>query len=161
MIIILLLLPLSACYMVGGTVGVGTNSGVGVAVSAYGDFIYSGPSEAYKTNQKGLDQFLAKNFPEARKTFESTLKKYPKNPDATYYLGLTLIYLDEREAGYNMLRQYSDPFNGPTVQNVKWWASYCQKRPELTAEKVHKVMNKARGEGFQRNQEFEWDRIRS
>ncbi|QJB54970.1 hypothetical protein [Pseudodesulfovibrio sp. zrk46] len=158
--LLFLIFAIAGCHFVGGTIGVGNRSGVGVAFSAYGDFLYSGNGEAYSNNKKGLNQFLTRDFPAARKTFEATLAKYPTNPDATYYLGLTLIQLEERDAGYDMLQRYSDPFNAPTVQNVKWWASYCKKKPDLTPDKIHKVMNKARSEGFQRNLEYEWDRRR-
>jgi len=160
LLLFILLLPISACNFVGGTIGVGTNSGVGIAFSAYGDFLYSGNGEAYANNKKGLNEFLAKDFTAARKTFENTLKKYSDNPDATYYLGLTQIYLGDREKGYVLLRSYRDSFNAPIVQNVRWWANYCQKKPELSPEKIHKVMNKARSEGFQRKQEYDWDRRR-
>jgi len=141
----------------GVTVGAATGSGMGVAFSSYGDFLYSGNGKAYSNNKKGLREFLDKNYIEAQKTFEKTLSDYPANPDAMYYLGLTLIFLDDRDAGYSLLIHYRDPFKTRVTQEVKWWANYCQKKPELTAEKIYHVMNKARGEGYKRDQEEYWE----
>ena len=135
--------------MIGATVGVGTGSGHGIAMSAYGDFLYSGNGEAYGNNKRGLKMFLAKDFTAAREIFKGTLDKYPTNPDAIYYLGLTLIYQGERDTGYSLLLSYRDTYKNRIAQEVRWWAAYCQKKPELTAEKIHQVMNKARGEGYQ------------
>ncbi|MDC0336488.1 hypothetical protein OAN24_06320, partial [Pseudodesulfovibrio sp.] len=146
----------------GGSVGAGvhTGSGQGVFLSSNYDFLYSGNGEAYSNNKRGLESLLAKDYFAAKEIFKGTLEKYPTNPDATYYLGLTLIYQNERDAGYSLLLQYRDPFKIRITQEVKWWAAYCQKKPELTAEKVHQVMNKARSEGYQRDQEEEWERRR-
>lgn len=140
---------------VGGGVAVG--SGMAVAVNSYGDFLYSGNGEAYANNKVGLKALLDGNYVEARNVFEATLNKYPSNPDAVYYLGLTLIYLNERDAGYALLLQYSDPSKNRIAQEVKWWAAYCQKKPELTPKKIHEVMNRARGEGYQRQREEDWE----
>lgn len=144
----------------GSGVSISTGSGMAVAVNVRGDFLYSGNGEAYATNKKGLREFLDKQYVEARKTFEGNLAKYPDNPDATYYLGLTLIYLNEREAGYARLLQYRDSYKNRIAQEVKWWAAYCQKKPELTPEKIHQVMNKARAEGYEKDREERWEERR-
>ena len=159
---ICLVLLCAGCNMVGASVGAGSTSGMGVSFSSYGDFLYSGPGKAYANNKKGLLQFLDKDYPAARKTFEATLESYPGNPDAIYYLGLTKIFLDEREAGYTLLRSYHDPYNLRITQEVVWWANYCAKKPELTPDKIYKTLNKARGEGYRRQIEDErfrrgWD----
>ena len=116
------------------------------------------PEKAYANNKKGLLQFLDKDYPAARQTFEATLESYPGNPDAVYYLGLTKIFLGEREAGYKLLRSYRDPNNFRISQEVVWWANYCAKKPELTPEKIREVLNKARGEGYR--QQIEDERFR-
>lgn len=149
---------LASCNTVGTTVGVGTGTGAGISFSTYGDFLYSGNSEAYGNNRRGLREFLNKDYFAAREIFKGTLDKYPTNPDAIYYLGLTLIYLEEREAGYGVLRQYRDPYKTRVQQEVLWWANYCEKKPELTAEKVHRTMNKARSEGYKRDRDEYWER---
>lgn len=168
-------ITLAGCNMVGVSVGTGsggvsvgtgtagsrvrvsTGSGFAVAVNSHGDFLYSGNGEAYATNKKGLKELLAKEYKTAQVTFEENLVKYPANPDATYYLGLTLIYLNERDAGFARLLQYRDTYKIRITQEVKWWAEYCRKKPELTPEDIHRVMNKARGEGYQKDQEEYWE----
>ena len=155
---LLLVLACAGCNLVGASVGAGSTSGMGVSFSSYGDFLYSGPGKAYANNKKGLLQFLDKDYPAARQTFEATLESYPGNPDAVYYLGLTKIFLGEREAGYGLLRSYRDPNNFRISQEVVWWANYCAKKPELTPEKIREVLNKARGEGYR--QQIEDERFR-
>lgn len=141
----------------GGTgVRVSTGAGIAVGVNSSGDFLYSGNGEAYATNKRGLREMLDKQYETARSTFEANLEKYPGNPDATYYLGLTLIYLGEREAGFARLLQYRDTFKIRITQEVKWWAEYCRKKPELTPEDIHRVLNKARNEGYIKDQEEYW-----
>lgn len=144
----------------GGSVGVGvsTGSGTAISMSSNHDFLYSGSSQIYANNKKGLKLLLDKDYTAAKEVFKATLEKAPTDPDATYYLGLTLIYLDDRDAGYSLLSQYRDPFKNRVTQEIKWWANYCQKKPELTPEKIHQVMNKARSEGFQRQREEDWER---
>lgn len=153
-----LLLALPGCNMVGGSVGVGTGSGMGISFSSYGDFLYSGNGETYANNRRGLKELLNKDYFAAREIFKASLEMSPGNPDATYYLGLTFIYLDERAAGYSLLSQYRDPFKIRIAQEVHWWANYCSKKPDLTPEKIHRVMNNARTDGYQRDREEEWDR---
>lgn len=157
-LMISLLALLGACRAASTTVGVGSQSGMGVAFSSYGDFLYSGPSGAYQANRRGLLEFLNKDYFAAREIFKATLEQYPGNPDTVYYLGLTLIYMDEREAGFSLLSQYRDPNKFRTTQEVRWWADYCSKKPELTAQKIYETMNKARGEGFQRDNQEYWER---
>jgi len=141
----------------GTTVGIGTGTGFAVSYSSYGDFLYSGNNEAYANNKKGLKAFLAKDYPAAANIFQTTLAAYPDNPDATYYLGLTNIFLNEREKGYALLSNYRDSLNNRIASEVRWWAGYCRKKPELTAEKVYRTMNKARSEGYQRQQQEDWE----
>lgn len=143
----------------GSGVGIYTGSGMAMAVNSHNDFLYSGNSEAYRTNKEGLKALLDKEYEKARSTFEANLKKYPGNPDAMFYLGLTLIYLDDREAGYAQLLNYRDPYKVRISQDVRWWAAYCQKKPELTPDKIHQVMNKARVEGYNRDQEEDRERL--
>lgn len=159
-VLIVLALGMAGCRVAGGSVGVGTGSGVSVSFSNNGDFLYSGNGEAYSNNRRGLRELLNKDYFAAREIFKGTLEKYPTNPDATYYLGLALIYEGERDAGYGLLLQYRDPYRTPIQQEVRWWAAYCRKKPELTPEKIHQVMNKARTEGYQRDREQRWERRR-
>ncbi|WFS63620.1 hypothetical protein LF599_05500 [Pseudodesulfovibrio thermohalotolerans] len=143
---------------VGVGVGAGTTSvgvgagGFGVSLNSYGDFLNNGPNEAYLNNKAGIKQLNDGNFDAARKIFTDTLEKYPDLPDSTYYLGLTLIYQGEREAGFGLLKTYREPLYYRATSAVQRMAAYLEKKPELTAEKIHKTMNKERREGF------DWDR---
>lgn len=158
--LVLLAAVLSGCNAASTTVGVGTSGGMGVSFSAYGDFLYSGPSGAYSANRRGLLELLNHDYFAAREIFKDTLERYPGNPDTVYYLGLTLIYLDKREAGFSLLSTYNDPNKFRTTQEVRWWADYCAKKPELTPGKIHEVMNKARVQGFERDREERYERLR-
>jgi tetratricopeptide (TPR) repeat protein len=132
------------------SVGVGTG-GFGVSLNSYGDFLNNGPNEAYLNNKAGIKQLNDGNYEAARKIFTDTLEKYPDLPDSTYYLGLTLIYLDQREAGFGLLKTYREPLYYRATSAVQRSAAYLEKKPELTAEKIHKVMNKERRDGFDRD----------
>lgn len=150
------LFTLAACGSnVGFGVGVGTGGGntrFGVGVSTTMDFLRRQNSGAISNNQRGLEEFRAKNYEAARESFEYTLKNYPDDPDATYYLGLTLVYLDDRAAGFAILKEYKD--NTPRIQqNVRWWAGYCEKKPKMTAEEIHTAMKKARAEGYNQDRQ--------
>jgi len=149
-----LVLILSACNNVGIGVGVGTGGGgntrFGVAVSTQLDFLRGANSGAQANNRRGLEEFQAKDYAAARKSFEYTLKEYPEDPDGTYFLGLTLIHLGEREAGFKLLKNYTDP-TFRIQQEVRWWAEYCEKRPEMTPEDIHRTMKKARADGHNRD----------
>ncbi|MEF2230500.1 MAG: tetratricopeptide repeat protein [Pseudodesulfovibrio sp.] len=157
-VFLLLLLACAGCNLVGASVGAGADSGMAVVFSSYNDFLYTGPGEAYSNNRKGLNEFLAGNYADARKTFTATLDEYPGNPDAVYYLGLTLIHQGERAEGFAMLQKYNDPFKFRITQEVRWWGDYCSKKPDLAPEKIRQVLNKARGEGYRRDIEDDWTR---
>jgi tetratricopeptide (TPR) repeat protein len=132
------------------SVGVGAG-GFGVSLNAYGDFLNNGPNEAYLNNKAGIKQLNDGNYEAARKIFTDTLEKYPDLPDSTYYLGLTLIYLGRREAGFGLLKTYREPLYYRATSAVQRMAAYLEKKPELTAEKIHKTMNRERREGFDRD----------
>lgn len=132
------------------SVGVGAG-GFGVSLNSYGDFLNNGPNEAYLNNKAGIKQLNDGNFEAARKIFTDTLEKYPDLPDSTYYLGLTFIYLGQREAGFGLLKTYREPLYYRATSAVQRTAAYLEKKPELTAEKIHKVMNKERRDGFDRD----------
>ncbi|WP_319582169.1 hypothetical protein [uncultured Pseudodesulfovibrio sp.] len=132
------------------SVGVGAG-GFGVSMNSYGDFLNNGPNEAYLNNKAGIKQLNDGNYDAARKIFTDTLEKYPDLPDSTYYLGLTLIYLDQREAGFGLLKTYREPLYYRATSAVQRTAAYLEKKPELTAEKIHKTLNKERRDGFDRD----------
>lgn len=151
-----LLITLSACgNNVGVGVGVGTGTGntrFGMGISTTVDFLRGQNNGAVANNRRGLEEFRAKDFEAARKSFEYTLKDYPEDPDATYYLGLSLIYLGERDAGLQLLKEYKDS-KFRIQQDVRWWAGYCEKKPSMTPEEIHKTMKKARAEGYNKDRE--------
>lgn len=152
-----LIFALSACNTIGFGVGVGGGSGgVGIGVSASGDFLRGG--SARTNNQRGLHEFQNKDYEAARKSFEYTLKDYPQDPDATYYLGLTLIYLGEREQGFERLKSYRDSMVR-IQQEVRWWAEYCRKKPEMTPDDIHRTLTKARADGYNENRREDWERF--
>ena len=135
----------------GGTsVGVGVG-GFGLSMNAYGDFLNNGPNEAYTNNKVGINQLLEGKYDDARKTFETTLEKYPEQPDATYYLGLTLIYLDQRKAGFTLLKSYREQYYYRGTSAVQRMAAYLEKKPELTAREIHKAMNRERVDGYKQD----------
>ncbi|WP_207264354.1 hypothetical protein [Desulfovibrio sp. Huiquan2017] len=155
----------------GGTrvgVGVGTGStsvgvgvgGFGIALNSSGDFLNNGPNEAYLNNKAGIKQLNDGNFEAARKIFTDTLEKYPDLPDSTYYLGLTLIYLDQRETGFGLLKTYREPLYYRATSAVQRMAAYLEKKPELTAEEIHKAMNRERRDGFNRDLDERLERNR-
>ncbi|MGE4423389.1 MAG: tol-pal system YbgF family protein [Pseudodesulfovibrio sp.] len=132
------------------SVGVGAG-GFGVSLNSSGDFLNNGPNEAYLNNKAGIKQLNDGNFEAARKIFTDTLEKYPDLPDSTYYLGLTLIYLGQREAGFGLLKTYREPLFYRATSAVQRMAAYLEKKPELTAEEIHKAMNRERRDGFNRD----------
>lgn len=154
--LLLCLFALAACGSnVGVGVGVGTGGGntrFGVGVSTTMDFLRGQNSGAVANNKRGLEEFRAKDYEAARDSFEYTLKNYPDDPDATYFLGLSLIYLDDREAGFVRLKEYKDS-KVRIQQDVRWWAGYCEKKPSMTAEEIHTTMKKARAEGYNQDRE--------
>lgn len=145
----LLLLTCSGCMVSQGSVGVGTRGGFGVVLSSYGDALFSSGS-SYENNRRGVQELAEENYTGAEKTFQATLDKDPTNPDAVYYMGLTLIYLDKRETGYALMKTYRDPLRYRVTQAVQWWANYLEKKPELSPKKIHEVMNKNRMEAYNR-----------
>lgn len=151
-LVILTLLFLIGCVSTGASITVGTGGGF-ISISARGDLLETSPGEAFSINKQGVSSFLAKDYAGAQYSFETTLARYPGNPDATYYLGLTLIHLGQRDAGYTHLLKFRDPNHIRVTQNVQWWAAYCQKKPELTPEKITDVMNKARKDGWQKERQ--------
>lgn len=135
----------------GTTIGVGTRTGTGVSLSGYKDFLNNGPDEAYTTNQEGLKALDKEDFTTARSLFEKTLAKYPEHPDATYFLGLTKIYQDEREAGFALLESYREPRYYRMTSEVQRTAKYLKEKPELTPDKIHETMNRNRTDGYNRD----------
>lgn len=129
------------------SVGVGAG-GFGASINSSGDFLNNGPNEAYLKNKAGIKQLNDENFDAARKIFTDTLGKYPDLPDSTYYLGLTLIYLGEREAGFGLLKTYRDQYYYRGTAAVQRMAAYLEKKPELTPEEIHKAMNRERRDGY-------------
>lgn len=150
----------TGCMVAKTTVGVQMGSGA-VTITSYGDFLYAGPSTAYADNYRGLQELLDQQYITAEATFRETLKQYPGNPDAVYYLGLTLIYLDKRKEGFDTLRTYRDPFKFRVTDQVTWWADYLEKKPELTPRKIHETMNKNRVDAFVKEQREDWEIYRS
>lgn len=143
----------------GGTsIGVGY-SGLGVRMSSAKDYLNSGPNEAFRNNETGVGQLLDGDYEAARATFEATLADYPDQPDAVYYLGLTHIYLDEREEGFTLLKSYREPNHYRATRAVQDTAAYLEKKPELDAETIHKTMNRERMDGFNRDRENRWERM--
>ncbi|BCS90188.1 tetratricopeptide repeat protein [Pseudodesulfovibrio sediminis] len=141
-----------------GRSGVGiATGGFGVSLNSYGDFLRNGPNEAYDTNKLGVKALNESKYQAARELFEITLENYPNHPDATYYLGITLIYLEEREAGFSLLKQYKDSNNYRMYTEVQKSAAYLEKKPELTPEKIHRVLNKNRSDGYKADQEQRWE----
>jgi hypothetical protein len=143
----------------GGSVsaGVASTSGMGISFSSYGDFLYSGPDAAFRSNREGLREYLDGNYAAAARLFRATLRDYPGNPDAVYYLGLSLISDGSRDTGFATLGQYRDPLRMRITQEVRWWADYCEKRPDMTPQDIRRTMNKARVEGYQREREEAWE----
>jgi tetratricopeptide (TPR) repeat protein len=132
------------------SVGVGAG-GFGVSLNSSGDFLNNGPNEAYLNNKAGIKQLNDGNYEAARKIFTDTLEKYPDLPDSTYYLGLTLIYMGRREAGFGLLKTYREPLYYRATSAVQRMSAYLEKKPELTAEEIHKAMNRERRDGFDRD----------
>ncbi|SOB60826.1 conserved protein of unknown function [Pseudodesulfovibrio profundus] len=165
---ILLTLPLLfSCA--GGQVTVGTGSGMaGVSARAgvtiqfglHGDYLYNTNSKAYSNNKRGLSAFRDADYLAAKQIFQSTLDTYPNNSDATFYLGLTMIYLDEREQGFDLLASYEDSYSNRIKQEVLWWADYCRKKPEMTAEKIHHTMTRNRAQAYRETERFYYERRR-
>jgi len=153
-------LALLAGCLAYGTVGVGTTSGMGVALSSYGDFLHSGPDAAYRNNREGLRAFLDGDYATARASFDTTLEHYPGNPDAVFYLGLTLMFLDERDQGFAVLSAYREPLTTRVAQEVRWWTDYCRKRPDMTAETIRRTLVRARAEGLATERQERWERRR-
>lgn len=146
----LLMTTCTGCLVAQTTVGVGSG-GAGIAVSTYGDAMLNGPADATSANRTGLQRLLDGDYGAAETLFRETLERYPGQPDAVYYLGLTRIYQEKREEGFNILRQYRDPHRFRITQAVHWWADYLEKKPELTPKKIHEVMNKNRVDAFNRH----------
>lgn len=171
-IFITMIFLLSSCTTIGfgmstgsrnTRVGVsGTTGGAGIAVSksAHGDFLYSDRGKVYSDNKRGLRFFLDGEYDKAREVFEQALEKSGDNPDSTYYLGLSLIYLGERDAGYDIISTYRDTVKIRTAQEVRWWANYCREKPDLTPDKIREVLNKARETGYKQDREEELERRR-
>lgn len=138
----------------------GSTGGAGIAVSksAHGDFLYSDRGKVYSDNKRGFRFYLDGEYEKAKEVFEQALEKSGDNPDSVYYLGLTLIYLGDRDAGYDMLATYRDDVKVRTAQEVRWWTGYCRKRPELEPDKIRDVLNKARQNGYQQDLEEERER---
>ncbi|MCJ2162985.1 MULTISPECIES: tetratricopeptide repeat protein [unclassified Pseudodesulfovibrio] len=135
----------------GGTsVGMGVG-GFGLSLNSHGDFLNNGPNEAYTNNKVGINQLLEGKYDDARKTFEDTLQKYPNQPDATYYLGLTFIYQGDREAGFALLKGYREQYYYRGTSAVQRMAAHLEKKPELSAEEIHKAMNRERVDGYKQD----------
>ncbi|BDQ38985.1 hypothetical protein SYK_33450 [Pseudodesulfovibrio nedwellii] len=131
-------------------VGVGAQTGAGVSFTSYKDFLPNGPSDIYASNKKAVIAMNDGDYNAASQTFEANLQTYPNHPDATYYLGLTRIYQGKREEGFTLLKSYRDPDNYRMTSEVQRSAAYLEEKPELTAQKIHEVMNKNRSDGYQR-----------
>jgi len=132
------------------SVGLGAHTGAGVAFTAYKDFLPNGPNDIYVSNKKAVIAMSNGDYDTASNTFETNLQKYPNHPDATYYLGLTRIYQGKRDEGFALLKSYRDPDNYRMTSEVQRSAAYLEEKPELTAKKIHEVMNKNRSDGYQR-----------
>lgn len=132
--------------------GVGvTEGGSGAYVSTSNQFlIYTGPPEAFRMNRAGLELFKAGSYPDAVKKFQATLAQYPGHPDAVYYLGLSLIGKDERSKGFELLTNFQDKNNYRVASEVRWWATYLQKKPELSAKEIFPTMRRIRAEAYNR-----------
>lgn len=152
LLILFVMIILVSCVTTGASVTVGTGGGY-VVFSVRGDMLETAPGEAYSINRNGLESFLAGDYATAEHAFETTLSAYPNNPDATYYLGLTRIHQGKREEGFALLLKFRDPNHLRVTQNVRWWAEYCRKKPEMTADDIQKTMNKARSEGLEQERQ--------
>ncbi|WP_147820908.1 tetratricopeptide repeat protein [Salidesulfovibrio onnuriiensis] len=145
--LLLLMAALCACTVSSAGVGVGRGSGVAM-ISVYNDFLYSGPSKAYQNNREGLRQFKAGKYTDAANTFQRTLDSYPGNPDASYFLGLSLIGMGDREQGFDTLVRFRDPWRYRVAGEITWWAGYLRKRPHLTDQEIFNTMKRIRGEAY-------------
>lgn len=145
-----LILLCNGCMVAQTTVGV-RSGGSGISLSSYGDFFTSSSGGVYSYNREGLSQLLDNQYKAAETTFRQALEKYPSNPDSVYYLGLTLIYEEKRDEGYELLSTYRDPHRFRVTSEVQRMAAYLSKKPELTPKKIHEVMNKTRVDAFNRH----------
>ncbi|NDV18006.1 hypothetical protein GO013_01065 [Pseudodesulfovibrio sp. JC047] len=132
------------------SIGVGAHTGGAVAFTAHKDFLPNGPSEIYTSNKKAVMALRDGDTTTASKILEANLEKYPNHPDSTYYLGLTRIYQGKRDEGFALLKSYRAPDNYRMTSEVQRSAAFLEKKPELSAEKIHEVMNKNRSDGYQR-----------
>lgn len=157
------LILLLLCFAAGCTVssaGVGVGRGAGMAfVSIHNDFLYSGPSKAYQINRQGLRLFQARDFAKAAETFQKTLDAYPGNPDAVYFKGLSLIGMEHREKGFDLLATFRDPWRYRITSEVTWWADYLRKRPHLTPQEIFTTMKRIRAEAYQQYLQEERDNL--
>lgn len=137
-----------------GMAGVSARTGITIRFGLNGDYLYTANSAAYRNNKRGMRAFRDEDFIAARQLFQSTLDSYPNNSDATFYLGLTLIYLDKREEGFDLLTSYEDSYSNRIKQEVLWWADYCRNKPEMTAEKIHHTLSSNRAEAYRETERF-------
>lgn len=133
----------------GGTiVGIGTSVSPNATILVYKDFLNAGPSEVRSNHRKALEALKNGDYAAAATMFENTLQQYPAHPDAIYYLGLTRIYQGDREAGFALLKSYNEPNYYRMTAEVQRMAEYLEKKPEISAKKVHEAMNRHRTDGY-------------
>jgi len=155
---IIMLLFLASCQTIGLTAGVNYGRGA-IGVSAYNDFLYPAPNQAYKLNKKGYEAFKARNYEEAVPYFRAVLKKYPNNPDAQFYLGLTEIGLGEREKGLKRLKAFRAPNSFRQQEEVRWWADYFMRHKDRMLSDIYNTMRRVRNEGYQQDRRNVWEPI--
>lgn len=145
--ILLMTFALSACTV--STAGVGVRRGAGFAmVTIHNEFLYSGPGAAYQNNRQGLRLFKGGEYLKAANTFQRTLNDHPANPDAVYFLGLSLIGMEQRDQGFDTLDSFRDPWRYRITGEIRWWANYLRKRTHLTPREIFNTMKRIRAEAY-------------
>lgn len=154
-----LLLALTACNTY--SVGVGVGSGrSGISVRTYGDTLYSSRGTAYASNREGLAALSAKDYVTAERLFRNTLKDHPGNPDAMFFLGLSLIGQEEREEGFATLKEFKDPHNFRVTQSVHQQLKHSEESPERSAELIIRDLTIARTDGYDKERREQRERLR-
>ncbi len=148
LIMVSLLLMVAACSPYSAGVCAGTGGG-GVLVTWTDEFVYDGPNAAYSQNRRSLILFKKRQYEEAATAFQETLTAYPRNTDALYFLGLSLIASGERNKGFNLLSRFRDPLRFRLSSEIRWWANYLSKKPELETQQILTTMRRIRAEAYQ------------
>lgn len=112
------------------------------------DRLFNGPTIVRIEHKKALNALRNDDYSAAAHIFETTLRSYPKHPDATYFLGLIRIYQGQWEEGFALLKSYRDPDHYRMSITVQRMAAFLEKRTHLTPKKIHETMNRAQTDGY-------------